>query len=232
MFRQYGPLVGCVVLLTAVGTAHRWTRASRMDRAQFYTPLAEALSELPVKLGPWTMTEDLPLQADVLQTAGVDRFLHREYVDRANGKRVLLYVGYWGRENRGMGHGPDVCYPAVGWAAESTSEEKTIHLTDARPEQPIRLALYRFSRSDLNGIDRRVVGFTTATAGRFQPSSRAMWHRPANLDSTGEHYLAHVQVYAPVRAEAWDRAEADVLSFMELALPKLADCFPQHTNKE
>ena len=90
------------------------------------------------------------------------------------------------------------------------------------------MMVHRFSRTEPEGIIRRVVGFTAVVGGEFRASSRGVfWHRPSDRRRAGGAYLVHVQVSAPVSGEAWDAAESDVAAFMELLLPQFVRCLPR-----
>ncbi len=213
------------VLLT--GTLLRWVRVSRATEAMVYTPPARPLAELPKNIGRYRFFRDLPLASAALDVAGVDAFVQRDYVDPASGKHMLLYVGYWGRENQGMGHGPEVCYPAVGWNVETAATERTVRFRDTERSAPIVMALHRFVRTEPEGLKKRAVGFLTAASGEYQPSSRRVfWHRPGRLHRGG-HYLAHIQVSCPVVTDTWEQDESEIVAFMEALLPHLSEYLPR-----
>lgn len=216
-----------LLLLAVVGGASRWARSSRAAAAAAYTPPLAPLETIPMDIGGYR-GRDIPLRADVMQTAGVDTYIQREYVNPTTGKRVLLYIGYWGRENIGTGHGPEVCYPAAGWKIDSPAEEKPIPGVIVGDGQTVRAGFFRFVRTEPEGIRRIAVGFVAVVSGQYQPSSRGVfWHRPGYLLPDGGHFLAQVHVSAVPRADEWDAADADILEFMELALPLLAERLPR-----
>jgi hypothetical protein len=163
----------------------------------------------------------------VVDVAGVDAFVQRDYVDSASGKHMLVYVGYWGRENQGMGHGPEVCYPAVGWSSEAAATMRTVRFRDTERSAPVVMALHRFVRTEPEGIKQRAVGFLTSASGEYKPSSRGVfWHRPGMLHRGG-HYLTHIQVSCQVATDNWEKDESDIVDFMEALLPHLAECLPR-----
>ena len=215
----------CVALLFT-GTLLRWVRVSRAMEAQVFTPLEKPLSELPKQIGRYRFVQDIPLTGAILDAARVDTFVQRGYVDSESGKHILLYVGYWGRENQGMGHGPEVCYPAVGWAAESAASERSLGFRPPGGSKPVVIALHRFVRTEPEGVERRAVGFLTAVSGEYRSSSRsAFWHRPGKFHDRG-HYLVHIQVSRLVTADTWKQDESDIVAFMEALMPHLSECLP------
>lgn len=224
--RRFVAIGAAFVALLCTGTLLRWVRVSRATEAMVYTPPARPLSLLPKQIGRYTFVRDLPLAGTVLDAAGVDHFLQRDYIDSESGEHLLLYVGYWGRENRGMGHGPEVCYPAVGWTAESEASESTLRFRPPDTSMPTVMALHRFVRSEPEGTERRTVGFLTIASGEYRASSRSVfWHRPGALRGGG-HYLAQIQVSRSVTSETGKQEESDIVAFMEAFLPYLSECLP------
>lgn len=216
-----------LVAVLLAGTLLRWVRVSRATEAMVYTPPARPLAELPKNIGRYRFFRDLPLASAALDVAGVDAFIQRDYVDPGSGKHMLLYVGYWGRENQGMGHGPEVCYPAVGWNVETAATERTVRFRDTERSAPIVMALHRFVRTEPEGLKKRAVGFLTAASGEYQPSSRRVfWHRPGRLHRGG-HYLAHIQVSCPVVTDTWEQDESEIVAFIEALLPHLSKYLPR-----
>lgn len=222
-YRNWIWVAGLALLLVA-GVLNRWARSTRAAAAAAFVPLVEPLDSIPQQIGPYR-GQDVPLRADVMQAAGVDSYVQREYVDHASGRRILLYVGYWGRENIGAGHGPEVCYPAAGWQVDSAAQEQLIRVPD---RETAAMGLHRFVRMEPEGIRRCAVGFLAVVSGRLQPSSRGVfWHRPGYTLPDGGHFLAHVHVSAlPARAE-WEDAEADIIEFTELVMPYINASLPQ-----
>jgi len=197
-------IVAAICLLILGGLADRSLRSWRNVWGATYTPLASPLSELPERIGSYVSERDLPLDPAILDVAKVDAFVNRSYVDHARSKRITLYVGYWGRANVGMGHGPDVCYRAVGWNAEAEPHERVVPFLTSDGTSEATIALHRFSHTGPGGVERLAVAFTAAVDGRFQSSSRGeFWHRPPPLRGReGTPFLAHVQVAAPLMDSA------------------------------
>lgn len=220
-------LLLAAVLLLTTGTIIRWVRVSRASETFVFTPLSASLSELPARLGSYALVQDLPLATNVLAAARVDSFVQRDYVDTTTGRHVLLYVGYWGHENKGLSHGPEVCYPAVGWNADGAPVERTIHPGAPLHKDGVGMALHRFERTEPEGIEKRAVGFLAIVDGEYRPSSRGIFrHQPGRLNPARGHYLVQVQVSRSVVNTAWDAAASDIVAFMELLLPHLSQCLP------
>jgi len=213
-------------LIVSAGVLHRWVRVTRAGHALRYTPLRSPLSDIPDRIGPFTLERDLPLDTDLLRAANVDAYVNRVYEDPVSGRRLLLYAGYWASENTGTGHGPEVCYPAVGWRPEGEPQERIVRFAYGPNTREAAVTLHRFSHAEPEGIERRSVGFTAVVSGAFLGSSRSVyWHRP--VIAGGGHYLAQVQVASAASDGAWESTESDIVAFMELALPHLARCLPE-----
>ncbi len=217
-------LAGVVILLLGSGTLHRWVRLSRASAASVYRPLSVSLSNLPSHLSPYAHKRDLPLSAEVLQVAGVDSFVNREYVGPAAGELVQLYVGYWGHENLGMGHGPEVCYPAAGWQIDGAAKQRVLEFpgADGASTKAV-IAVHHFTRTELQGVERRAVGFLAVVDGQFRAASRGMFmHRPPS--SRDEGFLAHILVSTPVTDTDWPAADTRIVNFMDRLLPYVSRC--------
>lgn len=217
-------LAGVVILLLGSGALHRWVRLSRVSAASVYRPLCVSLSNLPSHLGPYVHKRDLPLSAEVLQVAGVDSFVHGEYVDPVAGELVQLYVGYWGHENLGMGHGPEVCYPAAGWQIDGAAKQRVLQLPGANgvTDEAV-IGIHHFTRTEPQGIEQQAVGFLAVVDGQFHATSRGMFmHRPPS--SQDEGFLAHILVSTPVMGTDWPAADTRIVNFMGRLLPHVSRC--------
>ncbi len=219
--RRYACAV-CVLLVA--GSLHGAMRASRAGAASVYRPLSVPLSTLPTQIGPYLYRQDLTLGAEVIQIAGVDRVAYREYADTVTGRPLHVYVGYWGRQNAGLGHGPDVCYPATGWRSEGPARHDVLRfvgIDGTSLEAP--LITHHFERAAPGGIQRRAVAFLAVIGGQFCSDWRGGFqHRPP--DSPNEGFVAHIQVATPVIGSAWEEADRCVSDLMEGLLPGASRC--------
>ena len=217
-----------VAVLVCAGVMQRWVRVTRASQALTHTPLRQPLSAIPAQIGRHVLKRELPLETDILRAASVDHYINRVYEDPTSGRHLSLYIGYWASEDAGVGHGPEVCYPAVGWCPEGKPAERIVRF-DYGPEAiEATITLHRFSRAEPEGIKRRAVGFAAVVSGAFFGSSRGVfWHRHGKGGGQGGHYLAQVQVASAAPDGAWETTEADILAFINLLLPHLAECLPQ-----
>lgn len=217
-------LVGALVVLLGAGTLHRWVHHGRAIAASDYRALPLSLSEVPSQLGSYTLQQDLPLAPETQQVAGVDSFLYREYTSSASPRTVFLYVGYWGRQNTGMGHGPEVCYPAVGWKVDEGATQRVIRVggSDGASTE-MAIAIHHFVRAEPEGIRRVAVGFAAVADGEWRTSSRGVFrHGPPG--SPDEGFLAHIHVSTPVVGTDWSSADSSIVDFTERVLPHVSKC--------
>ena len=208
-------------LLLFSGAMHHWVHGARAADASRYTPPAKPLTDLPRAFGPFRSAGDLSLRPEVVEVAEVDEYVYREYGAGGGSGPIEFYVGYWGRQNRGLGHGPEVCYPAVGWDALEAAQQRVnfVHRAGGQPATA-NVAIHHFERTDATGIARVAVGFAAGKDGGFAPGSRGTFeHRPDR-----GVYLAHVQVAVPVEGGRWKVADERIVAFMEQALPHVAEC--------
>ncbi len=224
-------IAGAIVLLLATGVMHRWVRHSRGSASLAYRPLRAPLSNLPLHVGPYAQRREIPLSEGILRVAGVDRYVQREYVDVVSGKSVEFYVGYWGYQNLGMGHGPEVCYPAAGWQVEGKAQERALQFPRANTETTSEtglpgeavMALHHFVRTEALGLERVAVGFVAVVDGQFRPSSRGTFlHRPP--DSQNGDFLAHIIVSTSLEGAEWSEPNRRIIDFMDRILPHVATC--------
>ncbi len=217
------PLLAAGALLVLAGGLHHAVHRSRAGAAA-YRPLPLSLDAIPKVLGGYTFRKDLQLSPEVLQEAKVDAFLHRQYSIATSSIPLVLYVGYWGRQNVGMGHGPDVCFPAVGWKIERPPRRERVEFVDLEGVgQEATIEIHRFQRVEADGLRQTAVGFVAVAGGEFHPSSRGtFFHGPAS--SPREGFLAHVEVLTAVRGGAWGEADAKILDFFERVLPHASVC--------
>ncbi len=213
-------------MLLAAGSLSRGVRASRASYAKERTPLSRPLKTLPKSIGDYKGS-DVPLSLEVLDAAKVDSYVHREYVSDKSGRRIGVYVGYWGRENTGMGHGPEVCYPSSGWNIDSPTTNISIPVPNANDEDMIEVAMHRFVRAEPEGIRRRSVGFIAIVGGQFRSSSVGFfWHEPRSSSGGSSRYLAQIHVSAVPEPNGWRATEMDIIEFMGLLIPELSRILP------
>jgi EpsI family protein len=157
---------------------------------------------LPEKLGPWQVTSEAQLPANVFTLLEPDAYVLRRY--EAPGRPSIdTYVGvYGGRVEYGKGaHDPEICYPAHGWEIVGS---RTL-------EVPLgsRETLWASLLDAHAGAARQTVVYW------FQPAGR--WPREAFLEELLrlEDALAGRPQYAFVRLAAASDGETVVRELAE-----------------
>lgn len=117
-------LVVVTVGLLASGAAHgyldgRWS-ANRDLRA-----LGDRLSDLPERVGDWTVSRRDELSPSVQQVLRCHGSLVREYVDEASGRSVSVAVLFGPRGPMAV-HTPEICYTSVGTKVAGPTRVVTI----------------------------------------------------------------------------------------------------------
>ncbi len=80
-----------------------------------YTPPHRSLTTFPDQIGSYA-GEDVFLSSEVLSTLGKGEFLQRVYREAAAELPIILYIGYYPRQETGdTVHSPQHCLPGAGW---------------------------------------------------------------------------------------------------------------------
>jgi EpsI family protein len=102
-------VVVALALLSSAVVIGRSVREQSVSQVQF--------EELPYKLDGWSGALAERFAPEVLQMAGVDDYLHRQYFSQAR-QPLWLYVGFYGSQVDGRTmHSPLNCFPGSGWEA-------------------------------------------------------------------------------------------------------------------
>lgn len=126
-------LRNCVLLLAlglsatiAAGFAHgklthRWGPTRDLRAA------ADNLDRFPKKVGPWEVTDEMPMANEVIRTLSCAGYVHRQYVNRETGQTIsmAMIVGPPGPTSV---HTPEICYSSRAYTADTPREQ--IQVTD------------------------------------------------------------------------------------------------------
>jgi EpsI family protein len=197
-------LTGGIVLLHAVTHTER-------------VPLRRPLRDFPAQLGSWQSAES-PLEARIVEAAGVDDYLNRAYTG-PDGRAVGLYIGYYGSQRTGDAiHSPKNCLPGAGWAPVRASQLRV----EAGPGVWVNVSEYVVRK----GADTQLVLYWYQARGRTIAGEykAKLWmaHDAALLQRTD---AALVRVAASAddgESQARERAVAVV----RLVFPHLRDFVP------
>jgi len=178
-FRTRSARILTVVLL---GQASLFYGFSRRETVPHHNPLADF--QLPAS-SPWTMRENLQLDADTLEVLKADDLTSRVYQNTSNGAIATLFVAFFETQRTGKApHSPKNCLPGSGWTP-SRSSVRTIPIPGS---QPIAVNDYVISRGQNQSIvlywyqsrDRVVASeysakiFTVTDAIRYNRSDTAL----------------------------------------------------------
>ena len=220
--RANAVLILTLAILIAAGLLQRSLRETRACLARRCTLPVKPLAEMPSQVGPFTMVRYQPIAPDVLRVLDVDEFVHCEYVHRESGRRLGFYTGYWGRENVGMGHGPEVCYPMGGWTAVTPARKQLVTAPGTGGANGVPVLTHRFERAEPPLARRLAVASTTILDGRLLFSSIGHYrHKPSDVS-----FLSQLQVYTPIEWGSWEEAEAATRELLIHLLPHVAQCLP------
>jgi EpsI family protein len=181
-FLHYKPALAVTILLAA-------------EIILFYTvPTKEFVPSPPPldlfarSVGPWTMTAQIPIDADSARILMADDTLTRNY--QGPGKEEL-FVAFFKSQRAGVTpHSPKMCLPANGWAEESS---RIISVNVPGEPAPIPVNRYIVAKDD----QRRLVLYW------FQN-----WHR-----ATADEYLSKFyMLYDSVRYRRSDEALVRVVT--------------------
>jgi hypothetical protein len=90
---------------------------------------ASQLQFLPLTLGEWR-GQAIELNADLMESARVSGYIHRIYVHEPTGEAVRLLIVV-GPSFPIADHGPEICYPSLGFEAAAKAEKVEWNSPDA-----------------------------------------------------------------------------------------------------
>ncbi len=222
-------LAACVAVLLGGGLAHRWI--DRVLEAPGTSPvvLDRPLSTLPMRLGPWEGA-DVPLSKRVIEVAGSDDHVYRRYFNTLTGEVVDLYVAYAARPARMLGHRPQVCFPAQGWAAAG-------HHPDEVPLPSggsLPCLMHRFTRGGPGGESVVMLNYYNL-AGRHVTDWTEFWGprwRLPNLARDPRYFVAQVQISTVASdVDPPGQAEERIRRFAAEAVPGISAFWPDDTRE-
>jgi EpsI family protein len=206
---RYAQAVTVILLLQAIAF---YAVASRPE----HVPPVPPLGRFPAVIGAWTMTQDIPIEKEVLDLLKADDTLNRVYVDPAKRALVTLYIAYFKTQRYGQSpHSPKNCLPGSGW---EPVEVGISSLAVPGWDAPIAINRYVVEHGEEKSVTfywyqshKRVIA--TEYAAKF-------W---AVADSIRYHRsdTALVRVIAPVRNNDIARATATGLDFIQALFPEL-----------
>jgi EpsI family protein len=183
----------------------------------------EPLANLAQSLDGWSGTE-LPLDAKVLDTLGLDDHLSRVY-ERAGNPPVSLYIGFYKSQRTGQTiHSPLKCLPGTGWQPLQTGRVfLDVQGANGRAE---RIEVNRYVVQ--KGLSRHIVLFWYQMRGHVVASEyTAKLYLIDGAVRTNRTDGALVRVIVPV-ADGTSEAAADQVaaSFVRMVFSRLEPHLP------
>lgn len=212
------PLVSCLVLLCAAGSATFFVSARheiRPDRSLFAT--------FPTTLGEWRGRTSL-LETQVEQGLGLTDYILSDY-SRADRRQVNLYVAYYASQRTGLSpHSPSVCIPGNGWQI-SNLERTNYSNSDLSVSLPLnRVVIAR-------GLDKQLVYYWFEERGMKIANeylSKLYLLRDAILENRTDGALVRLTTpFYPGESES--DADKRLQEFMQAVVPNLAGYLPSGT---
>jgi EpsI family protein len=211
---KYGQAVTLILLLQAIAF---YAVASRSE----LIPSVPPLTQFPTAIASWYMTQNIPIEQEILDVLKADDTLNRVYFDEANGRIATLYIAYFKTQRAGQSpHSPKNCLPGSGW------EPLDVGITTlAVPgwDTPISINRYVVQHGEEKSVayywyqsHSRVIA-TEYAAKFWLVADSIRYHRSAT---------ALVRVVVPVRDNQVTQASAVGLDFIRALFPKLEEQLP------
>jgi EpsI family protein len=135
-----------VLTLVLLAQASLFYAASRGEKVPAGSPLAS----FPTQIQDWRMTQDAPIEAEILEQLKADDTLNRMYADPASPAGLNLFVAYFKTQRTGQSpHSPKNCLPGSGWEPSSTG---FVEIPVPGEPQPIRINRYVVSHGDQKSV--------------------------------------------------------------------------------
>jgi exosortase D (VPLPA-CTERM-specific) len=212
------PLAACLVFLCAGGLA-AFLISGRLEAIQERTRFVE----FPARIGQWQGYPSLLDEDNKKILVGLDDYILSDY-SRPDGNAVNLYVGYYAsqRKRGGSPHSPIACIPAGGWTITKFQQVNYVDLAEDLP----------FNRAVIEkGISRQLVYYWFDERGR--KIANEYWAKflllaDAIVDNRTDGAL--IRLTTQIRPnESEEDADRRLQSFMQIALPRLAEFLPSRS---
>lgn len=193
--RQHAVAVAVTALFVVSGLTYR-AYSAWLDRAPSHLPFErDALSALPLQLGPWEGV-DRDIDELLVRAADVDAYLHRRYIRASDHSEVAVWVAFGVRTRDLAPHRPAVCYPSAGWGLQ---RQRNAAVDDVAGES-LPVKLFDFESPHLDGRPITVLNYYVVdgrTLADIAELRAVSWKAGADLT-----YVAQVQL--TVRSGAQD----------------------------
>ncbi len=198
-------------------------------------PLRESLESFPVEIDGWRGYPAPDFEPEALEILGVDDYLNRVYLNRADNTAAALYIGYYQTQRAGDTiHSPLNCLPGSGWMPLSHTRI-TIPVQSHPPSVPggsaprrgIEINRYVIQKD----LDRQLVLYWYQSHGRVIGSEYwGKFYLALDAMRLNRTDAALVRIVSPVRDSSVDAehdAEKVAVSFAQSVFPRLSRYLPE-----
>ncbi|HXE62249.1 MAG TPA: EpsI family protein [Bryobacteraceae bacterium] len=204
-----------VLTLVLVAQAALFYSASRGEG----TPLARPLGEMPMALGSWMMTSEIPVDAETQAVLRADDIVSRSY-KRPDGADASLFIAYFKTQRTGAApHSPKNCLPGAGFQpVESGSIDVPV------PGRTIHINRYVVSNSDVEDV----VLYWYQSQGRvIADEFAAKFYLIADSIRRHRSDTSLVRIVVQAAPGMRDRATQAGVNFVQAAYPVVSSWIPQ-----
>ena len=113
------------------------------------TSLNRELKYFPEQIGTFHKLKDTFFDQEVVDTAGMDQYLMRTYIDK-EGYPINLYIGYYRYQNEGhIIHSPKNCMPGSGWEFTQENKKRVVNPATGNPAYVNQAILQKVTEKQL-----------------------------------------------------------------------------------
>ena len=149
------------------------------------------LAEFPMQIGNWS-GKDVKLSEEIIEIAGNDDYVARDYFNIKTSEKVNLYIAYSARPRTMRGHKPEICYPGNGWIHDS-SKNVNVNLKSGKQ---ITCRVHKFHKPTGIGGEIVVLNFYILN-GRLVIDENAfsgLNFRTVNFSRDSGRYVSQIQI--------------------------------------
>jgi len=214
----YAPLVGCFILVCAVGLA-----TYLVSTRQEILPERKLFASFPTTLGDWR-GQTSSLNAQTEYNLGLTDYILSDYAKK-DGRHINLYIAYYASQRTGVSpHSPSVCIAGNGWSI--TGLKRTSYRNDA-----LGIAL-PLNRTTLAHMSERYLAYYWYEE-RGMKIANEYWSKLYLLrDAIFENRTdgALVRLITPIYPDERESdADMRLQAFIQTLLPSMAAYLPSET---
>ncbi len=184
------------------------------------TPLPSPLKDFPTAFGPWTMHNEIPLDAETLAILKANDLMSRDYTGPDGGAN--LFIAYFQTQRQGQSpHSPKNCLPGSGFQVVSDAS--------GRIDVPVAGGSIHINRYVVSrGEDESVVMYWYQSQGRVIADEFAA--KFYLIEDSIRHHRSDtslVRVVVPVVHMSREKASQTAVEFVQAAYPAVSSWLPR-----